>query len=268
MDQPVRDDIRRAIEYHRQLAHDTDDLAKQLTIIYEFAHQLSTYMDSGWWLHAIKLIEDHGDKLPALSFISIDHTKQRVLHEYALEMSKQEQRRFPKLFEEACQRANIPLDDSPHPRYTCDDHFIKITIDEGKRTAKIENHESELLTLPMDIAAIVQELKEIRKRLFEREFDAADFIEKLFQDYRAVMAAEKLKDGEAVRIRSITKRRGKNIKGFRVDEFSVDLSRLLQHGTTTTKSGYRLRLEQTKNTNQGMLLPGGHGYIGFIRFER
>lgn len=268
MDQQIRDDIRQAIDFYRQLASTSDDLAKQLITVYEFASQLSAYMSDAWWLHAIKLIEEQGEKLPNLPFISTDHEKQMVLREHAREMSKQEQRRFPKLFEEACQHANIPLDDSPHPRYTCDNHFIKITIDESKRTAKIENHESELLTLPMDIAAIVHQLTAIRKRLFDREFDAVDFIEKLLLDYKSIAATEKLKEGEAIRIRNITKRRGKNIKGFRVDEFSVDLSRLLQHGMTTTKEGYRLRLEQTKNTNQGMLLPGGHGYIGFIRFER
>jgi hypothetical protein len=68
-------------------------------------------------------------------------------------MSRLEQRRFPKMFEDACRRSDILLDDSPHPRYTCDNHFIKIIIDESKQVTKIENHETELVTIPMDIAA-------------------------------------------------------------------------------------------------------------------
>jgi hypothetical protein len=267
-DQQIPNDVNEAIKYHRQLASMSGDFTSKLATIHDFSLQLANYMSEGWWIHAIRLIDEHGKNLPTLTFLPVDKEKQANLRAHALELSRQEQRRFPKLFETACQSSGIPLDDSPHPRYSCDNHFIKITIDEAKQIAKIENYETELSTVPMDIAAIVYELTQIRKRLFARDFDAVDFVERLFQDYEAILTSEGLKQGDAVRIRSITKRRGKNIKGFRVDEFSVDLSRLLQDGVTETKEGYRLRLEQTKNTNQGMLLPGGQGYIGFIRFEK
>ena len=60
----------------------------------------------------------------------------------------------------------------------------------------------------------------------------------------------------------------KNVKGFRTDEFLVDLSRLAQDGPFEI-DGRRLDLQQTKDTNQGMLLHGaaGRGYVGFIVFK-
>lgn len=254
--------------YFQQLANQSQKYTRQLNLIHDFSYQLADFLAKGWWLHVVQLIDEKAKQLPGLAFLDVDLERITAVGELARQEAQREQRRFPRLFEDACQKAGIPLDASPHPRYTTDNHFIKIIIDDRKKTAKIENYLSELVTLPMDVGAVVHELVEVRARLFGREFDAGEFIERLFHDYRVVTRSEKIKDGEAVSIRSITKRRGKNVKGFRVDEFSVDLSRLLEDGLTTTKDRYRLRLEQTKNTNQGIMLPGGHGYIGFIRFER
>jgi hypothetical protein len=261
-------DINQLIEQYRQIARSAEEQARQLTVLSEFASRLSTYISDEWWQHAIKLIDEQNQTLSANHVPTIDRAQLNRTREYALEKAKLESRRYPKLFEEACQQANIPLDNSPHPRYTTDNYFIKISIDETNQVAKIENHESELATLPMDIAAVIHTLIQERQRLFERPFEPQEFIERLYQDYNAILSVEKLANGDPVRIRSITKRRGKNIKGFRVDEFSVDLWRLSQHGITTTQNGYQLRFEQTKNINQGMLLPSGQGYIGFIRFSK
>ena len=261
-------EITQEIEYFQQLANQSQVYVEQLTQLRDFTYQLADFLEKRWWLHITKLIEEQGKIMPNLSFIDVDIDRLTVINQYAEEQSKREQRRFPKLFEDACQQANIPLDSSPHPRYTTDNHFVKIIIDDNKKIARIENYISELATTPMDIGAVIQELIEVRKRLFERGFDAKEFIERLFHDYKVVRKSEKIKEGEAISIRRITGRRGKNVKGFRVDEFSVDLSRLLEDGVTTTKNGYRLRLEQTKNTKQGIMLPGDHGYIGFIRFEK
>ena len=255
-------------EYFQQLANQAQEYANQLTLIHEFSDQLADFLAKGWWLHIVQLIDERSSQLPDLPFMHVDLDRISAISQYAREETRREQRRFPKLFEEACQEANIPLDASPHPRYTTDNHFIKVIIDDSKKTARIENYISELVTIPMDVNAVVYELVQARNRLFGREFDASDFIERLFQDYKALRKTEKVKDGEAIGIRSITRKRRNSSKGFRVDEFSVDLSRLLEDGTTTTKDGYRLRLEQTKNTSQGIMLPGGQGYIGFIRFEK
>ncbi len=85
----------------------------------------------------------------------------------------------------------------------------------------------------------------------------------------AVIKNEKISDGSSVPIRHITRRLGKNEKGFRTDEFLIDLSRLVEQGATEV-DGRQFELQQTKNTEQGMLLHGaaGRGYIGFILFKK
>ena len=74
-------------------------------------------------------------------------------------------------------------------------------------------------------------------------------------------------DGSSVPIRKIT-RRLKNVKGFRTDEFLVDLSWLASEGPFEIE-GRRLDLQQTKDTEQGMLLHNAEerGYVGFIVFK-
>jgi hypothetical protein len=59
-----------------------------------------------------------------------------------------------------------------------------------------------------------------------------------------------------------------NTKGLRSDEFLVDLSQLAQDGPFEI-GGRKLDLQQTKDTNQGMLLHGaaGRGYVGYIVFK-
>jgi hypothetical protein len=44
------------------------------------------------------------------------------------------------------------------------------------------------------------------------------------------MVVEKQRDGASIPIRMITRRLGKNVRGFRTDEFLVDLSRLADQG--------------------------------------
>jgi hypothetical protein len=234
----------------------------------DFSNNLADLLEKNWWFHILHLIERQSSQLPVLPFFELDRDRVKVIAEYANQEAQRQQLHFPKLFADACEEAGIPLDASPHPRYTTDHYFIEIIIDDRKRTARIENYVSELATLPMDISAVVQKLKETRTRLFDRDFNASEFIDNLYTDYLAVKESEQIRDGEAVSIRSITKLRRKDSKSFRVDEFSVDVSRLLQSGTTTTSNGYRLRFEQTKNTSQGIIVPGGQGYIGYIRFDK
>jgi hypothetical protein len=86
--------------------------------------------------------------------------------------------------------------------------------------------------------------------------------------YKAIIDKEGKPDGSSVEIRHITSRMGKNIRGFRTDEFNVDLSNLAKKGPFEI-DGRKLDLQQTKNTSSGMLLYGAaeRGYIGFILFK-
>src|SRR5262249_14103360 len=137
-----------------------------------------------------------------------------------------------------------------------------------KRTARLSNHEGRLAEIPADIAAVVEAIQQEQKRVFGRAFNGAKFLKLLRAQYKAVVTKEKQTDGASVPIRQITRRLGKNAKGFRTDEFLVDLSRLAEQGPFEI-DGRRLDLQQTKDTSQGMLLHGAaaRGYVGFVVFK-
>ncbi len=94
-------------------------------------------------------------------------------------------------------------------------------------------------------------------------------LSKLRHQYLAIVRRDKESDGASIPIRNLTSRLGKNEKGFRTDEFLIDLSRLVESDHLEI-DGRRLDLQQTKDAHQGMLLHGaaGRGYIGFITFRK
>lgn len=178
-------------------------------------------------------------------------------------------RRFPSLLEEAFVNSGLSIDPtSRHPKYTLENGFFRLEIDEKKGIARLLDHEGRLAETPADVKAIVETVRKERQRIFERKYNAKKFLQSLRTQYKVVIRKEKQPDGSSVPIRHITRRLGKNVKGFRTDEFLVDFSRLAQDGPFEI-DGRRLDLQQTKDTNQGMLLHGaaGRGYVGFIVFK-
>lgn len=232
---------------------------------------LLNFMTRGWPLHFLhKLNQEQRlvEKLRADGGPAI-----RVLDEArrtAEEEADRIRRRFPRLLEDACREAGIKLDtDSPHPRYTIEHRFFKLEIDDQKRMARLSDIEARLADMPYDVGAIVEAVQREHTRVFGRPFDAKRFLKTLWSNYSAIVKREKMSLGASVPIRKITRRLGKNAKGFRTDEFLIDLSRLLEAGPTEI-DGWRLDLQQTKSTSDGMLLHGiaGRGYVGYVVFNR
>ena len=177
---------------------------------------------------------------------------------------------FPSDLEQACMKSKLPIDrTSREPHYTFQDGFLELDIDTGKRLAHVKDREAKLAVIPADVGAVVELIATEHRRLFKRPFDGERFLRKLRTHYLAVAKKEGLKDGEVMPIRRITHRLGKNEKGFHTDEFLVDLSRLAEEGPLQVDD-VKLDLQQTKDTNQGMLLHGvaSRGYIGFIMFRK
>ena len=161
---------------------------------------------------------------------------------------------FPSDLERACADAKVPIDrTSREPHYTFQNGFLELEIDTGKHLAHVKDREAKLVTLPADVGAVVEAVAAEHQRLFERPFDGERFLRKLRSHYLAVLKKEGLKDGEVLPIRRITHRLGKNEKGFHTDEFLIDLSRLAEEGPLESDD-VKLDLQQTKDTNQGMLL--------------
>lgn len=231
---------------------------------------LLSYLNQGWPFHILALLEKEAhfvrqmrqDNDPTIR--SLDE-----ISRIAQEQTDSIRRRFPAYLEEACVARKLPLDrESRHPRYSFKGGFFQLEIDERKDIARLSDHEGPLDEFPTDIGVIVEIVEREYKRIFERSFDSNKFLKKLRHQYLAVVNQEGQSDGAIVPIRHITRRLGKNEKGFRTDEFLVDLSRLVEQGMTEIE-GRRLDLQQTKDINQGMLLLGtaGRGYVGFILFK-
>lgn len=245
--------------------------AEKAIHVQEVWQKLLSYVNRQWPLHILALLEKESALIeqtrvdaPAASG-SLEE-----ISRLAKEQAETIMRRFPSLMEEACASHQLPLDrDSRHPRYKFENGFFQVEVDERKRTARLSDYEGQLAELPADVGAIVEAFRREHTRVFGRDFDREKFLKKLRNQYVSLAKRENLPEGASLPIRRITSRLGKNEKGFRTDEFLIDLSRLVGQGPLEI-DGYVLDLQQTKDTQQGMLLhgPAGRGYIGFIIFRK
>lgn len=263
----VKDLLCAAKERAKVLRADADD-ASRVQRVYE---ELVRHISHGWPLHVLSLLEKEAPLLKGMW--AQNHSAIPVLEE-AIRVAKEKadviQRRYPGYLEDACRATNLPLDtDSRHPCYSFERKFIQLNIDDQRRTARLSDHEGRLAEFPADVGAVIEAIQREHTRLFGRPFDGKKFLKQLRSQYLAIAKKEKQPDGASIPIRHITRRLGKNTKGFRSDEFLMDLSRLAEQGPMEI-DGWRLDLQQTKDTDQGMLLygAGGRGYIGFVVFRK
>lgn len=237
---------------------------------HECLSDLNSYLKKDWPQHVLFLLkrESHAFKVMEIGNEPLSDTLASI-RTAAMEKVSILQRRFPAFLEEACKTANLPLDsESRDPQYTFEKGFFTLSIDYQKGMARLSDYEGRLNEFPSDISAIVECVRAEYKRTFGKAFDGEKFLEKLRMNYLSIIKKEGLTDGSELPIRKITTRLGKNEKGFRTDEFIVQLSRLIKEGTVEIDNR-RVDLQQTKDNQQGIYLPGltGRGYIGYITFK-
>jgi len=244
------------------------DAAARIEKVWE---RLRNFMEKGWPFHILDLLDRELITLKTL-YSEEPQAIQAVEEVYrdAKLQADTLKRRYPSYLEEACRSAGLILDpESRHPKYSLEQRFFQLNVNEQKWVARLSDNEGRLADLPADVGAVAEILLRERKRVFDRPFNSLKFLKLLHSQYLAVLKKDKQVEGASIPIRYITSRLGKNSKGFRSDEFLVDLSRLIEQGPIDI-DGYRLDLQQTKDTNQGMLLlgPSSRGYIGFIVFRK
>lgn len=237
----------------------------------QIREDLLEYYQKGWSAHLQWLIEHEADHFKELRSQQPKVAEViEVLYLEAKAAAAESLRRFPALFEKACSEAGLHIDRaSRHPRYRVCQSFIEVEVLESSREVRISDREGLLDKMPSDVIAVIQAIQRHNARLFERKFETHDFLKRLYHHYQAILKKENFPDGYDLPIRRITHRLGKNVKGFRTDEFLVDLSRLIREGPLEI-DGRRVDLQQTKDERQGVLLHGleSRGYVGFISFKK
>lgn len=237
---------------------------------HQFLSELNTYLKKDWPQHVLALLNKESQTIK-----TIDADNQALnetldsIRNAAMEKVAVLQRRFPAFLDDACKANNLPLDrESRDPQYTFAKGFFTLLIDYQKGSARLSDYEGRLHEFPSDIGAVVEYVQNEYKRVFGKMFDGQKFLKKLRNHYLAIIKKEGLADGSELPIRRITTRLGKNEKGFRTDEFIVQLSRLVAEGPVEIDNR-RVDLQQTKDSHQGIYLHGlaGRGYIGYITFK-
>jgi hypothetical protein len=220
-------------------------------------NDLITFVRKDWPQHILSLLNREApffDKAESENPLVKEALQE--IKKNSLEKTESVQNRFPSFLDEACHSSGLPLDRiSRDPRYTFENGFFILEIDHKSRMARLSDYEGKLDEFPADIGAIIEAVSREHKRVFAKPFDGKSFLRKIRNQYTAIIKKEKLQDGYAIPIRRITQRLGKNEKGFRTDVFVIQLSRLIEQGPLEIEAR-RLDLQQTKDTNQGMLLHG------------
>lgn len=237
--------------------------------ILNFFLGLHTYLKKSWSQHILNLLKKEALMIKNLNEIPELKEVLEKIHSTALENVQILQRRYPALLDNACEEKKLPLDrESRDPNYTFANGFFTLSIDYQNGRARLSDYEGRLGEFPYDIGAVVDHVQDEYKRVFGKKFEGQKFIKKLRSQYLAIVRKDNLADGAEIPIRRITSRLGKNEKGFRTDEFIVQLSKLVSEGPVETDNR-RLDLQQTKDSNQGIYLHGlaGRGYIGYLTFK-
>ena len=241
----------------------------------KFIEDLDRYRKKDWYLH----IKQHCEKEKAFlsglrkqSHPSISAIED--LYRDAKTRADATVKALPNNIDRLAQEVDILLDRSRsrHPRYYFGNHgFVEVQVNDNRQMARISTREGRLDEIPADAQAIIMVVQDEMKRLFERKFSDRQFLKDLHSAYKAVLKKTKAREGDPTRIRDVfdamTNR--KQYQKYRIDEFLVDLSWLVEKGTGAT-GGYQFDLQQTKDTESGVLLLGaaGQGMVNLLTFRK
>lgn len=167
--------------------------------------------------------------------------------------------------------------------------IIEVRIDERRFKAKVGTHfHTVTVSDDISVATIAEAIRKEVHRLFNRPFDAQEFMKILWQAYLLALTAEgKLGHvDEYVRIWQVHKFLvmlkqkdsaffdpvGKKFTPYLPDEFAVDIGKLLAEGVTQTPQGYQLHLTPVRNPKEALFIVNwktltGQNY-GLLSFRR
>ncbi len=179
---------------------------------------------------------------------------------------------YPRLLEEEFRRGSLVLDPrSRHPNYKFAAGFMLVKVKKQGKTAvaTLTINGRKVSEFPADFETVAQRMRKEEERLFGRPYDGEKLLKTIRSHYLDLVEAQQLPDGSPVEIRGLASSIVKAQKGYKLDEFIVDLSRVAREGPTEI-DGRRLELRTTRDDKKGVLLHNlpNFGYVGSLRFVR
>jgi len=173
------------------------------------------------------------------------------------------------LLREALQRDGCTVE-GRFPEYLVN-KVIKVDINERRWRARIGTRfHATTLQDDISVAAVADAVRKEVQRLFQRPFDAHEFLQMLWEAYLLALMHEKKAQriGEYVNIFTVHKfvvwlkqkdtafvdAEGKKFVPYLPDEFAVDIGKLLSEDMTRTQQGYRLRLVPVRNPKEALFI--------------
>jgi hypothetical protein len=160
--------------------------------------------------------------------------------------------------------------------------FLELKIDERSYSAQINGLKVESPFIP----SIIQQLQETYKELWKRDFDAPKFLQHLCQAYRLVIYGHNRSMGDQAPIREIyphivmlmqSKRfidqgTKDSFQSYTIEQFTCDLSKLIESNKMVTDDGLRLDLLPASDSREALFVyvPARtkKQYYGRVRFSR
>jgi hypothetical protein len=157
----------------------------------------------------------------------------------------------------------VPDPESRAPRFVFRRSFVTVEINRKKYEASVTTRTGKTEKVPADASTIAERVREEISRCFNRETDLSDFSRRLRTAYDQTEVGQR---GQPARIRDVAAALGDEVA---LDEFSVDLARLLASPKDSLPDARGLKLDHTKDTDRGLLLPGleERGYFGSISYS-
>ncbi|MHA1794755.1 MAG: hypothetical protein ACTSUK_01480 [Promethearchaeota archaeon] len=162
--------------------------------------------------------------------------------------------------------------------------ILKIQIDLSKMQAKIGTKYCSQIVREISVKVVALKIKEEAHRLFNRPFDPQKFLEILYHAYLLALTEENKAFGNGVSMFTIHKfvfllkqresffKKGKPFESYLVDQFAVDLGKLLESGKFKTLDGYSLKLHPVRDYKRALFVidfgrGAGQNY-GLLSFKK
>ena len=136
--------------------------------------------------------------------------------------------------------------------------------------SKLTDHGGVIAAIPADVEPLAERIHQERKRVFDRPLDAEALFRQVREGYNTARAdMDAAVRSDSVPILSVVKHIRKAVKGFRLDEFIIDLSRAAAKRDLIV-GGERMEFQHTRDTKDALLLHGPNlrGFVGYIVFRK